>query len=84
MAAGRGWVGVMSQVLHYLSVVGADRDEDGKFLVTGDVVTFLGMGGENAETVVGPDACYFVNGRKANLASGLGSTSYGTRPVVIM
>jgi hypothetical protein len=79
-----GWTGIMSQVLHYLRVVGADQSEDGRFLIRGDVVTFLGMGGDNAETVVGPDAVYFVGGQEYNLAAGLRSTSYGVGVHVII
>ena len=84
MSINRGWVGTMSQLLNYLRVVGADQTDDGQFVISGDVVTFLGMGGENAETVVGPDAMYYVDGRPSPLAAGLGVTSYGTRPIVII
>ena len=44
-----GWIGINRQLLHFMRVVGADRDEEGKFLVTGSIVTFLGLGGEDAE-----------------------------------
>jgi len=82
--ANRGWCGVKRELLHYLRIVGADQDEEGRFILSGDVVTFLGMDGDNAETVVGPDACYYVDGQPGGLASGLGSTSYGSRPFVII
>jgi hypothetical protein len=73
----QGWIGVMREVLHYLSVVGADRDDAGKFLVRGRICSFLGLGGDDAEVVVGGDAEYFVGGAARNLAAGLYSTSYG-------
>ena len=79
-----GWTGVMSNVLHYLHVVSADRDDDGQFLVHGDIVTFLGMSGENAETLVGSNATYFVDGYPAPLAAGLRTTSYGTAAHIII
>jgi len=79
-----GWVGVMSQVKHYLRTVGADQDNDGKFLIRGDVVTFLGLSGDNAETVVGPNTVYFRNGQASSLVFGLRSTSYGTVTHVII
>jgi hypothetical protein len=72
-----GWIGVMRELLHYLSVVGADRDDAGNFLVRGSICSFLGLGGEDAEVVVGGDAEYFVGGAARNLAAGLRSTSYG-------
>jgi formylmethanofuran dehydrogenase subunit C len=75
--AGDGWIGIMRQLLYYLEVIGADRDESGKFLVRGSVCSFLGLGGEDAEVVVGGDAEYFVGGAAKNLAAGLRSTSYG-------
>ena len=81
--SGDGWIGVMRELLHYLSVVGADRDDDGNFLVRGSICSFLGMGGENAEVVVGGDAEYFVGGAARNLAAGLRSTSYGVGVRVI-
>ena len=78
-----GWSGINSQVLHYLGVVGADRDEKGQFLVSGGVFTFMGMGGENAEMVIDGEAKYFINGQPCGLAAGLGSTSYGVKVMVI-
>jgi len=80
----RGWSGTMSQVLHYLRTVGADCDEENKFIVEGEVVSFLGLGGENADVVVPPNARYFINGQPKALAAGLGTTSYGIRPIVII
>ena len=79
-----GWTGAMSGVLNYLRVVGADRHPDGQFLISDDVVTFLGLSGDNADTVVGPEACYFVDGRPAPLAAGLRSTSSGVAVHVII
>ena len=79
-----GWVGIKSQVLHYLRIVGADRDEEGRFLIKGDVMTFLGLGGENAETLVGAKTVYYSNGKSCGLAAGLRSTSYGSAAYVIM
>lgn len=74
-----GWIGMAGQVEHYLAMVGADRDEQGRFLVGGSVV--VGMGGE--EVVLGNDAYYLAGGQKCNLAAGLRSTSYGVAVAVI-
>jgi hypothetical protein len=80
---GQGWIGLTREVLQYLSVVGADRDEGGNFLVRGSICSFLGMTGEDAEVVVAGDAEYFVGGAAKNLAAGLRSTSYGMGVCVI-
>jgi len=78
-----GWIGTQGQLEHYLAVVGADRDEEGRFLIWGRVVSFLGSTGENAEVVVDENAEYSVGGCRANLAGGLNSTSYGLKVKVI-
>lgn len=69
----RGWMGRMDQLLYYLDVVGADRDESGRPMIWGHVT--VGMGGD--EVIVEADACYSVDGRKCGLADGLLDTSGG-------
>ncbi|MBA7528377.1 hypothetical protein ES705_20560 [subsurface metagenome] len=85
MSAGQGWIGLMGQVLHYLRVVGADRDEDGRFVTAGGdgVASFLGLEGENVDAVINADVVYFVGGKPCGLAAGLRTTSYGLGAVVI-
>lgn len=79
-----GWIGVNSQMMYALRVVGADRDEDGRFLIYGDMpVNFLGLGGDNAEVVVSDAVEYSVNGKRACLAGLMNSTSYGSKVTVI-
>lgn len=56
----------MSQLTWVLHTVGADRDEEGRFLIRGEVSTFLGLDGPDAETVVHGEAVYFVGGRPAS------------------
>ena len=76
-----GWIGMTSQVLHYLGTVGADRDAEGKFMVAGEEPsTLMGLG---EEMVVPGGCCYLKDGHPVNLAAGLRSTSYGTGVVVI-
>jgi hypothetical protein len=82
--SGRGWVGTMREVSHFLRVIGADQDEEGRFIIGREVVTFLGMQDENAEAVVGCEAVYFVGGQPAPLAAGLRSTSCGSGVWVIV
>lgn len=72
------WFGPTRQVLFYLSTVGADRDSNGSFIITGAPIA-TGMGGDEA---VVPDATsYLVNGERKALAAGLCSTSFGTKVV---
>jgi len=83
--ADKGWIGTQAQLLHYLRVVGADQDKYGKFVVQGNIVSFMGLDiGPATEMVVGPNVMFFKDGQACNLAVGLGSTSYGSRPFVII
>ncbi len=77
-----GWMGKSEQVEHALGVVGADRDENGKFLIyTAPVASFLGLG---EELVVGQDTEYSVGGHRNNLAALMNSTSYGIRGIHVI
>ena len=79
-----GWIGQQGQVHYYLSVVGADKDKDGRFIiVNGGAYTFLGLVGDREDIVIDGNACYLKDGHKCGLAAGLGSTSYGMRVQVI-
>ena len=79
-----GWIGYTDQVNHYLNVVGADRDVEGKFIITGEEsarpTTFMGAG---VEVVVPGNAYYLKDGVPVNLSSGLRTTSYGIGVIVI-
>jgi hypothetical protein len=76
-----GWFGTVDQLLHFMRTVGADRDEDGQFLVAGEEGPMVGLGGQ--DVVVPASTVYFVRGQAAGLASGMRSTSYGMGIVVI-
>jgi hypothetical protein len=79
----RGWLGVMRQVLYALSTVNADKDSEGKYLVRGDVISFLGLGGENAEVLIAENAEYYVQGKPYSLVGLMRATSYGVACTVI-
>lgn len=80
----RGWIGRNSQVKHYLKIVGADRDDQGRFLVSEPgVASFLGMAGDDVDVVISTDVKFYVRGHERGLASGLRSTSYGLGVYVI-
>jgi len=79
----QGWIGIVREVKHALTTVGADKDENGLFLVTGTLATFLGLSGDDAEIVIGADAKYYVNGEPCSLVALMRSTSYGLGITVI-
>lgn len=76
-----GWMGDAQHLLHALDVAGADKDEEGNFLIEGRVASFMGAG---EELVVPDNARYFVDGKPANLAGLMNSTSYGLRNVTVI
>ena len=61
-----GWIGSNDELQKALQAAGADKDEDGRFLIYGESpVSFLGMG---EEFVVPDGAMFSVKGEKRNLA----------------
>jgi hypothetical protein len=68
-------------VLHALRTVGADRDEEGNFLIDGGVASFMGLG---EEVCVSDGAHYLVGGQPRSLAALMNSTSYGVRGVQVI
>jgi len=77
-----GWLGSASQLYNYLQVVNAKTDEGGKFLVRGNITSFLGVGDEFC---VGEDAQYMAqDGSWVGLAAGLNQTSYGVRNITVI
>ena len=81
--SGQGWMGPTSAVLNYLSVIGADRDAEGNYLLVGEEgrgpASFMGAGDE---LVVPGSVCYLVDGRRIPLAANM-PASTGIRPMVI-
>lgn len=79
-----GWIGIKRQMIHFLETVNADKDENGAFIILGEMPAFfLGMDGDNAEVVISDRVFYSINGEPANLVAGLGITSYGQKVNVI-
>ena len=77
----RGWFGTPDQLLHFLRTVGADRDENGDFMLAGDEGPAFGLG--HRDVVVPASTVYFEGGRPHGLAAGLSGTSYGMAVAVI-
>lgn len=69
-----GWIGDTKAVEHYLSVIGADKDADGRYLIGGDPPIY-GLGGK--EMVLSDATVYYADGRPVPLAAGLVETSSG-------
>lgn len=68
------------QLANFLRVMGCDQKE-GKFLVSGDIVSFLGM---DEDFVIGPSACYYVAGMSIPLAANYSSVTGRGAAVVII
>lgn len=74
-----GWFGSPEQVEHVLATLGADRDEDGRFLLYGEA-PFVGLDGD---LIVSSRVEYSVSGKKQNLVAALRQTSYGLSVTVL-
>ena len=68
------------QLDNFLRVMGCDQME-GKFLVSGDIASFLGMG---EDFVIGSNARYYVGGVPIPLASNYSSVTGRGAAVVII
>lgn len=75
-----GWIGSHEELLQALRTFKVDQDEEGKFCVGGQIVSFLGAG---EEFVVGDSAIVYVNGEPKNLCSLLETTNLGKKVTVI-
>lgn len=76
---GPGWIGEESHVLYVLRVAGADQDEAGRFLVYQSPP----ISGLTGDVLIAVDCEYSVQGKRANLAQLLRSSSYGVPVTVI-
>ena len=63
-----GWFGKSSEIMHYLDVVGADRDEEGRFIISGAPVI---VGLDPGEVVVPAETVYFKDGKPIPLAASM-------------
>lgn len=75
-----GWSGDINELLHVLRTLGADQDEQGKFIVSGGICLFMGIG---PDCVVDDEAKYMKGGEWYSMAAALGATSYGLKVTVI-
>jgi len=75
-----GWFGPRAQLDYALRLAGADRDEEGRLLVSGTIA--LGIGGE--EIAVADDARFYCDGRPRSIPALLNATSYGLRDVMVI
>jgi hypothetical protein len=75
-----GWFGLLENVLYVLSIMKADVDEKGAYLIYEAPVV---QGLDPSEAVVPGESEYSVGGKRMNLAGALNSTSYGLKVTVI-
>lgn len=68
-----GWIGDPHQVVYVLGVVGADRDDQGNFMIFGEPIVF----GIDGDCVIPEGSEYTVGGKRCKLAALLADTSYG-------
>lgn len=66
-----GWFGSPEQVEQVLTTFGADRDEEGKFLLYGEA-PFVGLDGD---LIISNRVEYSVSGKRMNLVAALSQTS---------
>jgi len=79
-----GWIGLVEELENVLRCYGAERDEEGRFLIfNGGIATFMGQGGPGAECVVDEESCCRIDGRVVRIAPLLASTSYGVQVHVV-
>lgn len=76
------WMGMSKDVEHTLNTVGADKDKDGKFLISGaPPISFMGIGDE---MVIGDEVMYMKNDQPVSLAHLMNGTSYGLRGITVI
>lgn len=76
-----GWLGDRHTLQYFLSVIGADKDEDGKVKWYGTPpILFMGIG---PDVLVADDAEVLIQGRRTNVAAAINTTSY-RRPVTVI
>ena len=54
-----------SELTNFLRIMGCDQDADGKYVVSGGIYGFMGLGDE---FVIAADARYYVKGEAMGLA----------------
>lgn len=81
MGSGKGWMGSWNELSNVLRCFHCDVDGEGRFMVDGGIVSYLGLG---EEFVVDKSAVYYVNGEARNLLSALNATSYGMKVGVVI
>lgn len=69
-----GWFGLKVELMNYLESEGADKDEDGKFILTGGRIS---IGFDEEEVLIPADTGYMVKGVARLLASRLRATPHG-------
>ena len=79
MSIGKGWLGHPDDIVSVLTLAGADKDEEGRFLIFSSPV----VSGLDGDVLVPADAEYSIAGKRANLAALLSATSYGVSVGVV-
>ncbi len=75
-----GWLGDVNQMVYALGIMGADTDDDGKIILSGNVSLFMGIG---PDVAVDDKAVYYVDGKPLSISGAMGTTSYGSKVIVL-
>ncbi len=77
-----GWMGDANHVKSALDTIGADKDENGDFLIVGKPpISFMGLG---EELVLDDEVMYLLGGQPQSLVHLMNRTSYGLRGVTVI
>lgn len=75
------WMGMSKDVENALRTVGADTDENGKFLIAGSPpISFLGLGDE---MVIKDEVMFMKGGQPCSLTHLMNGTSCGLRNITV-
>lgn len=76
-----GWFGETHHLRYVLGMAGAEKDDDGAFIIVGAPVC-VGFGG--CEVVIPDDAKCLINDQPVSIASLMNATSYGIRGITVI
>jgi hypothetical protein len=77
----RGWIGSWEELSQALLTAGCDTDDGGRYVVSGTIVSYMGMG---KEFVVGADAKYYRKGEACDLLAALDKPNCGIAVAVVL
>lgn len=71
-----GWIGSNSELLNCLRVFGAEKDEEGRFIIVGDQPKCF-MGSDDNDVVLSDNVKCIIKGKEVVVSELLKDTSHG-------